>query len=694
MKKSIVNRFEEAKTLLLTNDYLAYEQGNKLLLILEQELIAQKDYKQLEELYLEISAFHLTQYDYTTSKKVLEKLDLILKQHPDNIVRGSYYEHLSIFYNVQDSLAQEEKYTLLSEKYYTKYAPESYKVDMYYNLAILYLKKENWKLTLANSLKYLTLNEQLGGDKDQPEVFLFVAESFLKLNQLKNAILYLNKVEQSKFYNANSEDFLLRSRYFLVSGLINQKKGNYQLASEHLRIANVFFKKRLIERVVKTNQSLNQKRSLQLKNLEFQSIIKQNELKNENSRYKNYLLGLFLLIIVILLFFSYYQYRTAKFKALSNQLLDAKNNELLEALKIKKKLLDTFSHELRTPINTLSGNLHLLQKDRSNLDEQLEIMENAIQNLLNLSNTVIELHILEGFDTDYKPQRDKVVLGELIHRITDSIAKKRNYHLQTILNIDPGIDDKVWFDRRRLSHLLYCLIDNAFKFSKSNPVTVQLTLLDNQEDSTRIRFKIQDQGIGISDEVKSRILDLFVQGSEKINYEFGGSGLGLTLANRIIHLYNETLTIESELGKGTTVCFDLTFEKYKENEPTVVPISYKSDLKILLVEDNKVNQLMTKKIVVQKGFTCDIADNGLEAVKKVEAQDYDLILMDIMMPVMDGFEASLKITASKPEIPIVALTAVSETMNKRKFEECHIRKVLSKPVDVEELYNVILEYSA
>ena len=165
------------------------------------------------------------------------------------------------------------------------------------------------------------------------------------------------------------------------------------------------------------------------------------------------------------------------------------------------------------------------------------------------------------------------------------------------------------------------------------------------------------------------------------------------MVKKTLMLFNKNIVIDSEPDKGTTIYFSLDFEIYKET-PNIMTgtktIKDPSAIKILLVEDNKTNQLITKKIITKKGYTCDVANNGLEACKIVEENDYDLILMDIMMPIMDGFEASDYISKLKPKIPIVALTAISEQVNKELFSASKIRKVLSKPVNIEELYETIL----
>jgi CheY-like chemotaxis protein len=177
---------------------------------------------------------------------------------------------------------------------------------------------------------------------------------------------------------------------------------------------------------------------------------------------------------------------------------------------------------------------------------------------------------------------------------------------------------------------------------------------------------------------------------------YGGTGIGLALADKIVKLYDSHIDIQSELGKGTSVSFCLNFKKDMLNvvEEVLIsePIKDRSKIKILVVEDNKINMLLVTQILKNNGFLFKTAFNGQEAVECVEKEDFSIIIMDIMMPIMDGFEASLIISELKKEIPIVALTAISEDINKEKFENSNIKQVLNKPLNVDELLFVIDKY--
>jgi len=366
----------------------------------------------------------------------------------------------------------DEKYTLLSEELLTKYAPKEKQVDLYYNLILLYLKKEDWNKTLQNSIQFLKICKETGDTSDQPEINLFIAESYCHLDNLTKSLQYLDLVKKSDDFQNHDEDFLLKSRYHFVLGQVYEKQKKYKEATANFKVASDFFKRRLVYRVVKMNHFLNQKRELEVKNIEFQSIIKQNELKSENVKYKNYLLFLCLVTIIILIILLYFQYRNAKFKSSTNVLLSEKNDllykansELGMALNVKKKLLDTISHELRTPIYTLNGLLHLMEEDKSNYETNIEQLQASVQNLYSLSGNIIEINVIDSLEKEYIPKRDVVSLNALLAKILAVVEKNRKNNNKISLIVDSKIPEKLLFDEAKLHQVLFSLIGNSFKFT-------------------------------------------------------------------------------------------------------------------------------------------------------------------------------------------------------------------------------------
>jgi signal transduction histidine kinase len=435
-----------------------------------------------------------------------------------------------------------------------------------------------------------------------------------------------------------------------------------------------------------------------LQEIENQTIKKEIDLNKKNSIYKNFILILSCVIILILMILTFFQYKAAKFKANLNLLLQKKNEELVEvnskvnkALDAKKKFLDAITHELRTPLNPIKG-ISYLMKDTTSKDEQNKYIETlgfSSDYLLSLINNIIEYNIMDKSNKD-KLKNDPIEIKTLLKNIYNSFKIKEENKNRIHLEIDENLPNVVLMDAFRVTQILINLISNSLKFTKNGDVYLRVLLENITRTNVHINFEVQDTGIGIDKNEFNKIFDPFYQVSKG---DFEGSGLGLSIVAKTLKFLKSKPVVTSEIGKGTSILFCLSLEVYQSKMITVKGLkeSFYNNIKILLVEDNKVNQFITKKILTNQGFECDIANDGFEAVKLVQAIDYSLILMDIMMPVMDGFEASEKIKQIKPYIPIIALTAMYEEVNRKKFEEAKIIRVLTKPVSVEILCEAIYD---
>jgi CheY-like chemotaxis protein len=251
-------------------------------------------------------------------------------------------------------------------------------------------------------------------------------------------------------------------------------------------------------------------------------------------------------------------------------------------------------------------------------------------------------------------------------------------------------------DPLKLSQIFMNLVGNALKFTKNGEVTVIAKLRDRHEDNVTVYFEVQDTGIGISREQQEHIFDSFEQGSIQINREYGGTGLGLTIVKSLLGLFDSKIELESELGKGSSFYFELEL-KYKDSEVEETPMETAqkdydlNGLHVLVVEDNKINQVITKKMLNKRGISCDIANNGTEAVSMAGETTYDGILMDIHMPGISGVEATIQIRKFDRETPIIALTAISLDDSLEAFYAAGCNDVVTKPFKPEVFYQKIGE---
>ena len=240
------------------------------------------------------------------------------------------------------------------------------------------------------------------------------------------------------------------------------------------------------------------------------------------------------------------------------------------------------------------------------------------------------------------------------------------------------------------------LVGNALKFTKDGEVSVSARLKNKEDDNITVYFEVTDNGIGISEQQQQNIFDSFEQGSIQINREYGGTGLGLTIVKSLLGLFNSTINLKSKLGEGSTFYFDLDLKVDEASleevpfEMTIEDFDFEG-LHVLVVEDNKINQVITKKMLSKKGITCDIANNGNEAIDAAKNNEYACILMDIHMPGISGTEATIQIRKFNPDIPIIALTAISMEDSLDEFYAAGCNAVVTKPFKPEVFYQKIGE---
>ncbi|HPW98561.1 MAG TPA: ATP-binding protein, partial [Flavobacterium sp.] len=291
-------------------------------------------------------------------------------------------------------------------------------------------------------------------------------------------------------------------------------------------------------------------------------------------------------------------------------------------------------------------------------------------------------------------------LKDLLNNIQNSLkelAKVNNNKF--ILDIDENVPNVVIGDPTKMSQIFLNLINNALKFTKNGEVKVIVELFGIKENSATIHFSVMDTGIGIAKDKQETIFDSFAQGSIEINRKFGGTGLGLAIVKKLIDLLGGEIKLESELGKGSTFYFDLAFEisenqvDREKEEILLLDTDIDTMLEgknVLIVEDNKINQMITKKMVEKKGMITKIIDNGEDAIEEIRNNNvYDLILMDVHLPSINGTIATREIRKFNKSLPVIALTAISLNENRDILLGFGMDDVITKPFDINTFYTVI-----
>ncbi len=375
-----------------------------------------------------------------------------------------------------------------------------------------------------------------------------------------------------------------------------------------------------------------------------------------------------------------------------------------QGLLVKSEFLSTMSHEIRTPLNSVIGMSHLMLKNNPRKDqkEQLDVLLFSAGNLLSIVNNILDFSKIEaGKISVEKIEMDVELILTNIVSGSESAAEEKGIQLKLKKNAKrfPG----VLGDPTLLTQVLNNLVGNAIKFTQHGEVIIEIIAEDQTNENITLTFKIKDTGIGISREKQRLIFEQFAQADSSTSRGFGGTGLGLAISKKILEFQGTVLHVESEVGKGATFYFTQTFPVIKTPEIKIVDTHSLSPgekmmelegVHILLVEDNAINVLVAKSFLESWGAIIEVAENGQEALDLLDKNRHKLVLMDLHMPVMDGYTATRKIRERGIQIPIIVLTASLPNEVTAEINDLAIDGMVLKPFVPEELFKVVLHFSS
>jgi PAS domain S-box-containing protein len=366
-----------------------------------------------------------------------------------------------------------------------------------------------------------------------------------------------------------------------------------------------------------------------------------------------------------------------------------------DAAKAKQQFLSNMSHEIRTPMNAIIGFTKVVLKTdlTDKQREYLTAIKLSGDSLIVLINDILDLAKVDAGKMTFEeiPFKMSSSISAMMHLFETKIQEK---NLELVKEYDDKIPQLLLGDPVRLHQIILNLVSNAVKFTSKGKITVSLYLLDENEEKVSIEFSVTDSGTGIAEDKTGKIFEKFHQASSDTSRLYGGTGLGLAIVKQLVESQGGNIRVKSKVGEGSVFSFTLSFKKTNtrvEEEATFEIDANNKNIKVLVVEDMSLNQLLMKTVLDEFGFERDIAANGKIAIEKLREKNYDIILMDLQMPEMNGFEATEYIrNKMHSDIPIIALTADVTTVDFAKCKAVGMNEYIAKPIDEKLLYSKIM----
>lgn len=646
--------------------------------------------------------FDLKKYD-DAIEKLLKSAALFSNFEP-SLERSATYYYIGLCYMQKQNYDRASIYFERAKSISNKLRIPD--VAELFNLQKGLIYKSKNKLDLALSAFKIIIakpdNPSLTNTKAEATYQIGKIEASRNRNNL--ALNYLNKALE---LNSKSEDLEQKSNILLALSDVYEKtldKNNaYFYLKQHLNLKESI--------TILNNERLGIDDYKKFKESEKLKEIAQANYENKEQEKANKfskLISIFAIALIsILSLLSLSLYKNNIIRNQSNLLLQEKNKELEiakdkaeKASKARSEFLSTVSHELRTPLNAINGITHLLLEEnpKKNQLDYLSSLKFSGDYLTKFINEILEINKIDSHksEVEYTSFNLKKLLEDIKHSLKElAVVNNNNFKLE----VDAAIPDYLIGDPTKLSQIILNLINNALKFTKNGTVTV-ITNLERLEDKkATLYFEITDTGIGIPENKLSSVFDSFSQGSIEVNRKYGGTGLGLTIVKKLIKILGGHIKLKSVVGEGSTFSFNLEFqislqqESQMDKKPMIKYDATKLiNKKILLVEDNKINQMITKKMLDNKGIICEIIDNGEDAIDLLKTNTFDLVLMDVHLPGINGTIATETIRTFDSITPIIALTAISLHENREMLLSFGMNEVITKPFVPEEFYSVIAEY--
>ncbi|MBQ0786366.1 MAG: response regulator [Oceanihabitans sp.] len=646
--------------------------------------------------YLKASAFSNlgTSHYYMDNESVsfdylFKSTDLFLKLKDTSEIIIAY-NNLGVNFRAYNKLEESNIYFKKSLNLAENSNAQTELVYPLYNIGVNLIEKEDPAPSdYEESYSYMKRAEVLADKYYQEDAI--VVEVFEVLSYLHHK---LGNEEKSLEYYHKVLDYSDKYNYLEVKADAYSTRADIYVEKEDFK--NAFY---VLEEYITTNDSVYSiKQFEKAKQIVADNFIRENELKLKlvekekvlqdqdiaKTRIFNGVLIFFTSALLLLAFFGYKK----------NKELKKARDKAENLSREKSDFYSEISHELRTPLYAVIELSNLLLEEDVSPDhkEYLESLKFSGNHLLSLINNVLELNKVES--GTMKIQLLDLDLKNIISNIIDSLEFALRDSYNTIrLDYDNSIPDLLVGDSLKLSQIFINLISNAIKFTNNGNITVTVRKEKEKEDEVRIYFEVSDTGVGISKEKQGQVFENFYQEHAKIEKSYKGTGLGLSIVKRMVTAMDGEVKIDSEKGKGSTFYFELSFKKSRKinvsSEQFSLQLNQLRDYKILVVDDNKINRLVTKRVLDQLKIESKVIDTGEKAIELVKTEHFDCILMDLHMPELDGYETTKRIRDFNQEITIVALTAASTEEVQVKIVKYELDGYVLKPFITSEFIEVL-----
>ena len=625
----------------------------------EKQALLSKNEKVKAKSYMDLANFYtLSSESSDQAFKYYNKSIQILEKLKDSVELAKAHYNVIITAFEVDDLNRAYAHIVIAKKY-AEHGDKTYLATIDGLLGEYHFEKDNFEMADIYFLKAIKVAEK--------ENFKIVLEDFYF--QYSESLFAQKDYKRAFEAREKYEEYLETNQLQILSTNIAEASVNHQISEYKKNVKEAEIRYQLQAEIVRSKSNLN-------------TVL--------------IVLSASFVFLLITLFFAYEHRKKLVFE------LKIKNKEYLKAkekseqlAKSKSKFFSTVSHELRTPLYGVIGLSTILLEDKSlkKHENDLKTLKFSADYLLALINDVLQINKIDS--NNQEDERAAFNLRRLIKEITSSFEYMRLQNKNRIhIHISEGIPKFILGNSVRLSQVLMNLIGNACKFTEDGDIYIRAEAVGSKDSNTTIKFYVKDTGIGIPKNKLEFIFDEFSQ-ADTIDYKYQGTGLGLPIVKKLLALSNSKIDVESESGKGSLFSFSLKFEmtdQIKETkEISLIDTKSLRGKKILIVEDNRINQMVTKKILQKSRIICSIAENGDEAVKMIKEFEYDLILMDINMPKKNGIEATAEIRQFNANIPIIALTAVEVEEMRQEIYESGMNDIIVKPYDINKFTQTLLK---